>query len=117
LHKEKIMLKAIAAGLALTMTLVAGCSSDSEGSQNAFSCENAKSKCPNDPPLPVAECKEALGHPKCGNVVLALFICIGEHQTCASDGTTDQDATERACSMQANAVRQCDAMGDAGGGG
>jgi len=108
------MLKAIAAGLALTMLLVAGCSSDPDESSNAFSCDNAKSKCPNDPPLPAAECKEALGHPTCGNAAMAFFLCIGQHQTCLPDGTTDQNTTLRECAMQQTAVEQCFGPGDAG---
>jgi hypothetical protein len=108
------MFKAIAAGLIVTMLLVAACSSNSEDSPSGFSCETAKSKCPNDGPLPVEECKRALGHPTCGNQVMALFLCLGEHQTCASDGTTDQSVTERACAMQISAVSQCDPAIDGG---
>jgi hypothetical protein len=108
------MFKAIAAGLAITMLLVAGCSSDPDESSDPFSCDNAKSKCPNDPPLPAAECKEALGHPTCGNAAMAFFLCIGQHQTCLSDGTTDQNTTLRECAMQQTAVEQCFGASDAG---
>ena len=111
------MLKALAAGLVLTMLLAAGCSSDSDTSSNSFSCDNAKSKCPNDPPLPVAECKEALGHATCGGAALAFFLCLGAHQTCLPDGTTDESVTARECAMQQTAVQQCFGMSDAGGGG
>ena len=112
------MLKVIAAGLVLTTLLVAGCSSDPETSKpDTSACDNAKSKCPNDPPPPVAECKDALSHPTCGNAALAFFVCGAEHQTCTSDGTTDQSAIERACAMQLTAAQKCFGMNDAGGGG
>ena len=114
---EAIMLKGIGFGLALTMMLVASCSSsDSGDSSITFSCDNAKSKCENDPPLPADECKKAIGDPKCGSVFMAFFLCIGEHQVCLPDGTTDTGAWGRACAMQQNAVAQCGGVPDGGGG-
>jgi hypothetical protein len=109
------MLKAIAAGFVLLTMLAAGCSSDSDPPAG-FSCDNAKSKCPNDPPFPPAECKAALGHPTCGNAFMTFFLCVGEHQTCLADGTTDTTVTERECAMEDSALTQCLSM-DAGGGG
>jgi hypothetical protein len=111
------MLKAIAAGLAVTMMLVAGCSSEPEDSQNAFSCDTAQSKCPNDPPPDRAECKRILEDPTCGNVFMGLLLCAAQHQACLSDGKTDESVIRRECAMQVNAADQCASTIDAGGGG
>jgi hypothetical protein len=110
------MLKVIAAGLAVTMMLVAGCASDPDDSQKAFSCDTANSKCPNDAPPDRAECKRLLGDPTCGNVFLGLLLCAAQHQTCLSDGKTDESAIERECPMQITAAEKCASTIDAGGG-
>ena len=110
------MLKGIAALLVLATMLVASCSSSESSGSNTFSCDTAKSKCPNDPPLDPALCKSVIGDPSCGNVFMAFFLCIGDHQSCLADGTTDQSVTERECAKQQMAAEQC-SPADAGGGG
>jgi hypothetical protein len=102
------MLKGIAASLVLSLMLVASCSSSgSSGSSDTFSCDNAKSKCPNDPPLDPVYCKKATEEPNCGSLVLNMFKCIGAHQTCLADGTTDQSVSQRECASEFNAVANC----------
>src|SRR5690242_16294559 len=102
--REETMLKGIAVGFVLSMMFAASCSSsnsdNSGGGSNTFDCDNAKSKCPNDPPLPPATCKAAINDPKCGKVFLDVFLCIGAHQTCKDDGTTDTAVTDRECASQ-----------------
>ncbi len=111
----------IASLLALTIVVAAGCSDDSSGgtpdggspgdgssgAPDAFSCETAKSACPNDEPFPVDACKLALNHPMCGQSYLRFIMCIGDHQVCKSDGTTDVDAWKVHCASQQAAVNQC----------
>jgi hypothetical protein len=104
------MRKGIVAGLALSLLLVGACSSDSNGggtSSGTIDCDNAKSKCPNDPPLDPALCKQLTNDPKCGKVFTAALLCIGDHQTCKSDGTTDTSVSDRECASQQAAAAQC----------
>ncbi|HMJ55375.1 MAG TPA: hypothetical protein VK540_25040 [Polyangiaceae bacterium] len=111
-------MKKIGFGLALMMMLVASCS-DSE-SPTTFSCESVKSKCANDPKLDadqLRQCNEALGDAKCGQLYLSFFLCLADHQVCASDGTTDQDKTTAECTPQVNAVDTCAGVSDGGTGG
>jgi len=103
---EKIMRQAIALGLALSMMLVAGCSS-SDSDSNGFSCDTAKSKCQNDPPLDVAFCKRAIGDANCSDVYMKAFLCIGAHQTCLPDGTTDESVIARECANEQKAAEAC----------
>jgi hypothetical protein len=105
------MLKGIAAGLALFLIIVAGCSSSSGSTESI--CDNPKSKCPNDKPLDSAECKKQIGDSHCGKAWEKLFKCIGEHQTCLSDGTTDQTVSQRECAAEFSGVQTC-AVGDGG---
>ena len=103
------MLKGIVA-LAFSMMLVASCGNSSEpggGGSNTFDCDNAKSKCANDPPLDAALCKRVTTDPQCGKVFTDVFLCIGEHQTCLGDGTTDQSVSNRECATQMSAAQQC----------
>jgi hypothetical protein len=111
------MIKGIAALLALTMLAASCSSSESSDSPQGFSCDNNKSKCPNDPPLPTEECKQSTGHPTCGKLVVDFFLCVGLHQTCLGDGTTDISVWMRECASQYAAVNQCFGASDAGGGG
>jgi hypothetical protein len=101
------MLKGIIAALALSMMLVASCSSSDSSGSNAFDCDNAKSKCANDPPLDPALCKRVINDANCGTVFLDVFLCIGTHQTCLADGTTDQTVTARECAAQQSAAEKC----------
>jgi hypothetical protein len=110
------MLKRIAAAFALSMMLVASCSNSDSTDSNGFSCDTAKSSCPGDPPLDPAECKRIVGDPTCGNVFMDFFLCVGVHQKCLDDGTTDQSVTARECAAQQNAAIQCAASIDAGRG-
>jgi hypothetical protein len=109
---EEIMLKRIVTGLALSMMLIASCSS-SESSDSKGFCDNAKSKCPNDPPLDAELCKRLIGDSRCGSVYMNFFLCVGAHQACLADGTTDESATTRECGNEQNAAVQC---ADADGG-
>jgi hypothetical protein len=101
------MLKAIAAALALSMLLVASCSSSESGDPKAFSCDTAKSKCANDPPFDPAICKMVVGHAECGKVFMAYLSCVGAHQTCLADGTTDQAVSARECAKEETAANDC----------
>jgi len=100
----------------LLSSLAASCSSDPDSSKT-FSCSTAKSKCANDP-VPTAEdiqsCDKALSDPKCGNVVTVALLCLAQHQTCAADGTTDQDKTAAQCPSEVSAVDKCFGTGDGG---
>jgi hypothetical protein len=113
------MRKVITAVFAVTMMAAASCSSsDSDGgSKTTFSCDDPKSKCPNDEPLDPATCKRIVEEPTCGDLMLQMFLCIGEHQTCLADGTTDQSVSERECSAEMSAAVRCATNFDAGGGG
>lgn len=111
------MLKGIAAGFALSMMLVAGCTSSDSSDSNTFNCDTAKSKCPNDDPPDRAQCKQIIGDPTCGTVFLGFLLCLGAHQTCLADGTTDVDASARECAPQQKAAEDCVPPTDAGGGG
>jgi hypothetical protein len=101
----------------LTSALAASCSSDSSNSTTTFSCDSAKSKCPKDPALTaeqITTCNKYLADPKCGNLYAAAALCLANHQTCAADGTTDQDKTKSFCQSEINATDPCFDTGDAG---
>lgn len=122
------MRKGIASLFAVTIILAVGCSDDSNGgtpdsgspndgasgSPDAFSCETAKSKCPADPPFPVNECNLALNHPMCGQSYFRFIMCIGDHQVCKTDGTTDVDAWMVHCGSEQTEVNQCFGPRDGG---
>jgi hypothetical protein len=110
---EDVMEKASAVLFAVTMTLWVGCAS-SDDSSDTFSCENVTSKCPNDPPIDVADCKKDIGHPTCGHLIVTLARCMLEHQTCLPDGTTDSDTLLGACATPYGVAEQCRAVSDAG---
>ncbi|HMI83632.1 MAG TPA: hypothetical protein VK550_06025 [Polyangiaceae bacterium] len=101
------MLKRIIAGLSLSLVLVASCSSSESNDPKPFSCDTAQSQCPNDQPPDREECKRILGDPTCGNVFLTFLLCLGAHQTCRADGTTDEMASARECGSQQAAAEKC----------
>ena len=103
------MLKGIAAGLALSLMVVASCSS-SESNSNTFSCDSAKSKCPNDEPPDAedrAQCNAIINDRACGTLYMAMLLCLADHQTCLPNGKTDEDTTAKACPDQVSAAEKC----------
>jgi len=42
------------------------------------------------------------------------LLCLAQHQTCAADGTTDQDKTAAQCPSEVSAVDKCFDTGDGG---
>ena len=111
------MFKGIGVAIVLALALGAGCSdSEPDNGGASFSCEGAKSKCPNDGPLDVQTCKTALQDPYC-SVPFALWLkCAADKQLCGPDGETDVEATRNACLSQTQAAEQCAEKyyGDAG---
>ncbi|MET0592377.1 MAG: hypothetical protein ABW133_06740, partial [Polyangiaceae bacterium] len=78
-----------------------------------FSCE-AKSKCPADSARNVAQCEQMRTHPTCSTVFLKFMKCIGDHQVCKADGTTDIPAWMEHCMTEQAENAQCFGMPDAG---
>jgi hypothetical protein len=112
------MFERIGFGFVLLLSaLAASCSSETDDSSKTFSCSTAKSKCAGDR-APTSEeiqsCDKALADPKCGNLVTVALLCLAQHQTCAADGTTDQDKTAAQCPSEVSAVDNCFDTGDAG---
>jgi hypothetical protein len=115
----KSRLKRFGLGLVLlTSALVASCSSDSDDSKNNFSCKTAKSACAKDPTPTseqIAQCDKFLADPKCGNLYATALVCLAQNQTCAADGTTDQEKTKAHCKAELDAAEPCfDDMTDGG---
>ncbi len=80
------------------------------------------SNCVNDPAPTVdsiASCHNSLNDVTCGSYFQSAILCLEANQVCASDGTTDQAATQANCSSQLNAYVSCSqgTGGGAGGGG
>ena len=133
--QEDNRLKRIAALLVASFMLAASCSSDpvestgdggggtgggggSDGAAGGdasemFSCE-ARSKCPADQPRNVAQCEQMRTHPTCGAVFLKFMKCIGDHQVCKDDGTTDIPAWMSQCMTEQAENAQCFALPEAG---
>lgn len=128
-------LERIAALLVSCLMLAASCSSDPVGAtsdggggsggsggaggsgigdaSDAFSCD-AKSKCPNDATRNVAQCEQMRTHPTCGPIFLKFMKCIGDHQVCKDDGTTDIPVWMAACVAEQAENAQCFGMPDSG---
>jgi hypothetical protein len=100
----EIIIKRIAAGLALSTFLLAGCSSSDSDSKHF--CDTAKSKCPNDD-LDPALCRAVVDDPTCGSVFMNFLVCGAAHQTCLPDGTTDESVITRECAKEQAAAEQC----------
>lgn len=107
------MRQGIVIGLVLAMMAVASCG-DSDSSDSSFSCDDVKSKCPNDEPFDPNVCRIVVGHPTCGNVFVAFLRCVGDHQTCTADGKTDETVTDRECASEKAAAEQCGNTVDGG---
>jgi hypothetical protein len=75
------MQRGIVAALALSMMLVASCSSSESNDQSEFPCDTAKSKCANDPPFDPDDCKKIVGDAQCGRVFVDFLLCAGLHST------------------------------------
>jgi hypothetical protein len=105
------MLKAIAAGLALTMLVaVPACGGDDDKNGSpTINCDNPESKCPNDMVNDDLKnlCKTLLNLQACRDIVITYFTCLQDHQVCTADGVTDQEKTNNACLSQYNAASAC----------
>ena len=100
--------------VALWLSVVAGAgaialSVSTTACSNGGSCSYV-SKCGNDAPMTqdqVTACNNKLNNPACGGLYSDYLGCFQSHQTCTTNGTTDETITNGTCGAQYAKWQNC----------